>query len=138
MSPLIFRTTADRLLDLIINHPEVRPTVERGDHRLSSFDLLSDYRNVCYAGEGGAALFVYKGAGHFEGHVFLLPGARGAVGLAFGREALRALFASGSVHKVTAAVPWELPAARMYVRRLGFVSKGRCTEQPVELFIMEA
>lgn len=136
--PLIFRTTAQHFVDLIINHPDVRPTVQKGCDRLSSVDVLSDYRNICYGGEGGVAIFIWKGEGVYEGHVFLVPGCRGACGLAFGKAALRALFASGACCKVVAEVPWELPAARWYVRRLGFVSRGRDTEQPVELFQMEA
>lgn len=134
---LVYRTTTASFVDLIINHPEVRPTAQGGTERLSSLSVLSDYRNLCYAGEGGVALFIYKAPGIYEGHIFLVPGCRGACGLAFGKAALEALFADGGVHTVVAEVPWELPAARWYVRRLGFVSLGRQPEQPVELFKME-
>ena len=134
---LCFQTTAATLVDLIINHPDVRPTVERGDHKLSSLELLTDHRNICYAGEGGCALFIWKGEGTYEGHVFLLPGSRGASGLAFGKCALEALFARENVRRVISDVPLELPAARMYVRRLGFYSKGRHPELPVEMFVLE-
>lgn len=134
---LCFQTSAAYLLDVVINHPEVRPTVERGTHRLASLGLLSDAANVCFAGEGGAALFIHKGGGTYEGHVFLVPASRGATGLAFGKAALERLFARDGVRKVVADVPWELPAARAYVRRLGFYSRGRHPELPAEMFVME-
>jgi hypothetical protein len=133
---LIFRTTAAHFLDLVINHPSVRPTIQRGQERLSSMSVLEDHRNVCLGGEGGAALFLWRGNRSYEGHIMLLDGSRGAAGLAFGRAALGVMFGQYGALRVRAPVPRCLPAAVMYVRRLGFVSQGRDSEQ--EFYEMEA
>ena len=135
---LCWRTTADKFVDYVINHPEVRPTAQPGTTtRLTSLEVLTDHRNRCYGGNAGVVLFIGLQDDVYDGHVFLLPEGRGAGGLAFGKSALRALFADVPVRNVVCRVPWELPAARWYVRRLGFVSQGRRPEQSVELFEME-
>lgn len=125
------------MLDLIINHPSVRPTMQEGSYRLESVELLTDHRNVCLAGAGGAALFIYTGPGCYTGHIMLLDSSRGKTGLAFGRAALAVLFERHKALTVLAAVPKVLPAARWYVRRLGFLSKGDSPDGLDELFTME-
>lgn len=132
---ILFRTTADRFLDLVINHPSVRPTIEQGQHRLSSLDLLSDYRNVCLAGEGGALLFVWQTPGVYQAHVMLIDTARGAAGIELGKAATAAMFDIYGAARLLASAPLDLPAVGWYARRLGFVSKGRDSEQ--EFFEME-
>lgn len=134
---LCFRTTNSHLVDTFINHPDVRATIEAGDHKLDSLDVLSDWRNITLCGEGGGAVFLAQPeAGVYEGHIFLLKGHRGAKGLAFGKRALADVFGLYEASRVVAKVPWRLSAARMYVRKLGFSSvgdDGRGHEQ----FVME-
>lgn len=137
VEPLIFQTNAAHLLDLMINHPSVRPTIEAGIDRLSSENFLGDHRNVCLAGTGAAALFQYQAPGVYKGHILAIDGSRGALGLAFGRAALRTLHRSHGARLVVAAVPMQLPAARWYVRKLGFVSQGVDSSGLQELFDME-
>lgn len=134
---LCFQTTAASLIDLMINHADVRPTIEQGDHRLSSLELLTDHRNVCLAGTGGAALFVWVREGVYKGHILLLKHARGSQGFAFGKAALAVMFDRHGALTVEAAVPKALPAARTYVRRLGFLSKGDSPDGLEELFLLE-
>lgn len=134
---LCFRTSNSHLIDTFINHPDVRATIEAGNHKLDSLDVLSDWRNVTLCGEGGGAVFLAQPEDNvYEGHIFLLTGHRGARGLAFGKAALAAVFGLYEASRVVANVPWRLPAARMYVRKLGFSSvgdDGRGHEQ----FVME-
>lgn len=137
MTILCFRTTSSHLVDMFINHPDVRATIEAGDHKLESLEVLTDWRNVVLCGEGGGAVFLATPeAGVYDGHIFLLKGHRGARGLAFGKAALGAMFGLYEASKIVANVPWRLSAARMYVRKLGFSSvgdDGRGHEQ----FVME-
>lgn len=122
---LCFRTRNTFLVDLMINHPSVRSTFHGdGDYPLVSAKVLSDDRNVCLAGEGGLALFVWQGPARYEGHIAQVNGHRGGKALAFGRAALSALPTHTEVATVTALVPCPLRGARWYVRRLGFISKG--------------
>lgn len=112
-------------VDAVINHPSVRPTVEQGLFRLSSFDIVNDRANEIVADSGGLALFLYLGNGAYEGHIFRLEGSRGANALAFGKLALQRLFGRPGVYQMHSAVPVQLPAARAYCRRLGLKPVGR-------------
>lgn len=121
---LIFRTSSEKLLDVFINHPTIRPTVSAEAGPLSSRDVVSDRRNICLCGTGGGAAFRFVEPGVYEGHIFLMPDHRGAEGLRFGKAALTAMFGLYEASRIVAAVPNALPAARCYVRRLGFISQG--------------
>lgn len=133
-----FHTRSAKLLDAIINHPSIRPTAQLGEERLHSGDLLEDESNHCYATDGGAALFISQGRGVYEGHIFCLEGSRGSAALALGRGALKAMFARPGTLKIVAAVPMQLPAARLLCRHLGFASLGPDADAVNELFTMEA
>lgn len=122
---LCFRTSSAHLVNVFINHPDIRPTIEKGEHELNSLELLTDHRNIVLCGEGGGAVFLAQPEDNvYEGHIFLLKGQRGAVGLAFGKAALAAMFGLYEASTIVAKVPMRLPAARMYVRKLGFSSTG--------------
>ena len=82
------------------------------------------------------ALFEHVQRGSYEGHVFCLPGHRGAAALAFGRAAVSWLFETVCAERLAAHVPMWLPAARIYCRRLGLRSAGRDLFQ--EYFEVEA
>jgi hypothetical protein len=134
---IVFRTASPTLLDLMANHPTVRPTLQSGTYRLESAELLADPRNVCLACEGGAALFLWVAQGVYNGHILLLEGHRGALGLAFGRKALGALKAIVGACIIRAATPRVLPAVGQYATRLGFVSKGVSLDGQEKLFELE-
>lgn len=124
------------LVDLIINHPSVRPTADCCEGVLRSRELF-ERGAVAYAEEEGfgCALFVPIGGDVWQGHIFIVEGGRGAAGLALGREALNCLFRGRLARKVVAAVPLALPAARFYCRRLGLKPVGR--DDLVENFVLE-
>lgn len=137
MNLLCFRTSNSHLVDTFINHPDVRATIEAGEHKLDSLDVLADHRNVALCGEGGGAVFLaMQEEGVYQGHIFLLKGHRGARGIAFGHAALNAMFTLYEASRVVANVPWQLSAARMYVRKLGFSSVGD-DGRGHEMFVME-
>lgn len=107
------------LIDAIINHPTVRPTVQEGDERLSCYGLMRDGA-VGYADDKGCLLFfVPKEDGVWDGHVFAVAGSRGANAVTFGKQAIGRLFTDHRALKMVAAAPLRLPAVRVYCRRLG-------------------
>lgn len=120
----------------VINAPGVRATVEQGTHRLDASRFLEEPRNAVIGWWGGVAVFEHVERGSYEGHVFCLPGHRGALALQFGRLALGWLFTKVGADRVVAPVPIQLPAARLYCRRLGLRSAARDLFQ--EYFEMEA
>lgn len=113
------------LIDAIINHPTVRPTVQEGDERLSSYGLVREGA-VGYADDKGCLLFfVPKGNDVWEGHVFAVSGSRGKNAVLFGLAAIGRLFTDHRAVKMVAAAPLSLPAVRVYCRRLGLKPVGR-------------
>lgn len=125
------------LADLILNHPDVRPTMEKGDHAITVKNILADPANVVYANAEGVVVFIHKGGGVYEGHMAFLPHGRGAAALKAVKIALDRLFTEHKARAVTAGVPLQLRASRFLVRRLGFASKGIREDGLVENFIME-
>lgn len=126
---MMFRTRSPAFVDVIVNHPDVRPFVEKGDHRIYSNDIVENFSNVVHACEHGVAIYIDEGDGVYKGHIALLKGGRGAAGLRFGRWSLDELSRQLSVRKVRAAVPLQLQGARLFCRLLGFRSTGRDAEQ---------
>jgi hypothetical protein len=122
-------------VNAVINAPGVRATVQPGQHRLDASELLAQPRHAAVACRGGVAVFEHVEGGLYEGHVFCLPGHRGAAALQFGRAALGWLFAKGA-ERIVATASMDLPAARFYCRRLGLLSVARDLFQ--EYFAVEA
>lgn len=129
----MFRTFSRSLVDAVINHPDVRPTMEAGIHILRSVDVLSDTRNVVYACEHGVAVCIWERSGVYKVHIGLLKGGRGKVGLAFAKECVDDLFKRFGASVLHTAIPLQLRAARLFCRLLGFRSTGNDEHQ--EFFV---
>ena len=112
-------------VNVIINHPDVRATIERGHHRVYSDAVVQNPENAVYAYDCGVAVFIGVGQGVYEGHVAVLKPSRGSEAFLFGRNALQRLFNERRASKLVARVPLQLPAARFYCRRLGLKSESR-------------
>jgi hypothetical protein len=106
----------------LINAPGVRPTAQAGKGWLEAAPFMSEPRNAAIAYVGGAMLFEHASRGVYGGHVFILPGYRGAQALAFGQQAISWLFSTVGASKLVAAAPRQLPQVRFYCRRLGLRS----------------
>lgn len=120
----------------VINAPGVRPMVQAGVGRLEAATFLSRVNNAVLAYQGGVAVFEHVERGSYEGHVFCLPGQRGAQALEFGRVAITWLFEEVSADRLLVPVAIWLPAARLYCRKLGLRGVARDLFQ--EYFEMEA
>lgn len=123
-------------VQMVINHPGVRPTVQQGDDYIDACAAYRDDANQIISFEGGIALFKHLGCAVYEGHVFVLPGHRGSEALAFGKAAVTWLFTGPMALKLSVPVPLVLPAARYYCRKLGLKPTGRDLFQ--EYFEVEA
>lgn len=120
----------------VINAPGVRGSVQRGQYRLEASSFLDEPRNAAIGWWGGVMVFEHVERGSYEGHVFCLPGHRGALALQFGRLGVSWLFDVVGAERLVAPVPIELPAARFYCRKLGLRASYRDLFQ--EYFTMEA
>lgn len=135
-------TSNPAIVDRIVNHPAVRPTIQAGTERLHSRGLLERKGVICYVDEDetAAALFVPTGPQALEGHICALPTSRGAKVLGFGAAALLAVRQRSSARFLVAQVPMPLRAARFLCRRLGFTAQPRDLADMadnVERFVME-
>lgn len=135
---MMIRQTDSYLADIIMNHPDVRPTIHDGDWRGTVERHVADPANAIYANATGCVAFIYSGNGVYSGHVAFLPEGRGCKAIKDCTDALEQLFWDHGARRVIAEIPLELRAARFLVRRLGFVSRGRDRSKSVEHFKLEA
>lgn len=126
------------LANALFNHPDIRPTLEKGDHRLYAEDIVRDPRNVLFANEHGAVMFLGRSSGVYDLHGGFLRAYRGKVALADTSVALDRLFKGHNAKRVNVRVPYVLRPARIFVRKLGFTSLGLDPVKPIEHFTMEA
>lgn len=123
---------ADRI-DEYLNDPAIRPTIG-GSGPLSADTLLADHRNICLVGDGGGAIFAWRGPGVYEGHSFFRVRGREAIRL--GKAILSAM--SDMADLVWGLTPEGLRHVRWFNRQLGFRSLGMmdAPEGRCELFEM--
>jgi hypothetical protein len=131
----MFRTFSTKLVNAIINHPDIRPTIQGGDYYLDSREVVEDPDNIVFICSYGVILFLSQGGGVYDGHIAFVKAGRGKVALQAAKRALDDLYAARAVSKVTAAVPLQLRAARLLCRLLGFVAVGQDPKQ--EFFVLE-
>lgn len=125
----MFKTRSYKLVDAIANHPDVRPTIEGGDHYISSAGLLGDMRNIVFADEHGIIIFTHAKPGAYMLHIGMLKSGRGAYMLKVSKECLNTLFTQFEASLVMAALPLTLPpkqlrGMRLFCRLLGFCHAG--------------
>jgi hypothetical protein len=125
----MFKTRSYILANAIVNHPDIRPTLESGSQYLDSRELISDPDNLVYAGEEGIVIFTFLRPGLFRGHIGLLAHARGKAGLAAASAVLDDMATRFESFAVVAGVPLQLRAARWFCKMLGFVTKTIDAEQ---------
>lgn len=134
----MIHTQHPRLVNAMVNHPDVRPTIESGEHRLDAYDIVRDPNNVVYVNEHGVVIFLGRGNGEYDLHGGFLTPYRGKVALQDVSGAIDRLFNEHRATTIRVSIPVVLSPARFFVRRLGFRSLGVDPAKPVEHFIMEA
>lgn len=131
----MFRTYSKNLVEIVVNHPDIRPTIQGGDYRLDANDVMNDTRNIAFACETGVVLFIYKEPGVYQLHGGFVNCGRGANAVAEVRNAIETVMSRFNARKVQVAVPLQLRAARMFCRLVGFTSEGSDPTQ--EHFVIE-
>ena len=135
---MIYRAHSSDVIDLMINHPSVRPTIQDGTSDLCADNVVADTDNIVLLGEAGGLVFVAQEPGAYEVHVFALSGHRGAKALALARQAISTVFDCYRASLLRANAPLQLPQVAWFARRLGFTSLGPSPCGRFETFIMEA
>jgi hypothetical protein len=125
----VIKTRSYFLVNALINHPDIRPTLEAGGQYLDSRELLTDSENIIYAGEEGVVIFTHEYGRLYRGHVGFRSEYRGATALRLAKECLDDLFVRLDDVVVVAAVPLLLRQARLFCKMLGFVTKTIDHEQ---------
>lgn len=126
---MMFRTHSVRLVEALANHPDIRPTIEAGDHRVDATEFLRSPGNIAYACDKGMILFQPLWDGGYRGHIGFLKSGRGAWALACARWSLDDLYDKNDVSTVVAGVPLPLRPARLFCKMLGFVHECDDAEQ---------
>jgi hypothetical protein len=130
----MFRTESAALISAIANHPDVRPTLEAGDHYLEGERFLRETGNIAYASDKGIILFTPLWHNGYRGHIGFLNSGRGATALNAAKWVLNDMFTNLDASAVVAGVPLPLRRARMFCRMLGFKHTVTDAEQEWMLY----
>lgn len=134
-----FRTFSPELVDLYINHPSIRPTIDRtAIGRLSSEDIVGWPGNVVIVGEPGVFIFAGLGSGRYIAHVGILDDHRGRAAWQLGKAAFGMLFGQYDARSCVAEAPLALPHVAAFARRLGFTGLGVDLDAGIEHLIKES
>lgn len=131
----MIRTRSYKLVDKLLNHPDIRPTIEKGDYYVCSAELISHPRNLFYICEHGVVFFIHLHHDVYGGHYGFLRSGRGKVARQATRDAIDDLFSRHGATKLVAAIPLQLRAARLLCRLVGLRSIGQDDQQ--EHFVIE-
>jgi hypothetical protein len=125
---MIRRTFDPRLLNAVVNHPEVRPYVG-GEGVLDLTDLIANPVNFALVTQGGGFLLINQGEGIYEVHSQFLPEARRNT-----RKAMKAgfdyMFTRTDCERVTTQVPDSNLAAQALAKAAGFRLMFRREDTP--------
>ncbi len=133
----LHRTFDAKLLNALVNHSDIRPTIEQGDDYIDTESVVTNPENIVLACSMGAALFIPEAKGVYKGHILVLAPYRGKAALWLAREALKQVFLLYKAEQIVASVSLVLPAARYLCRAVGFTPLGVCSATGVEQFKME-
>lgn len=109
--------SAERI-NVIVNHPNVRPWLGGGMGALDLSAMIADQRNVLLMGSAGGLLFVFVRPGLYEVHTQFLPSGRGEHALAATNDALRWMFTRTDAIEIVTKVPDGNLGAKGLVRSI--------------------
>lgn len=110
--------SAERI-NLVVNHPDVRPWVG-GDGPLDLSPVVADSNNYLLMGEGGGFLLVQQEPGIYEVHSQFLAGNRGEAVVQAAHDASRYMFTRTDCIEIRTKVPNGNVAAAALTRRMGW------------------
>lgn len=117
----IWRETDAVGVNIILNHPEVRPWVaDMGDGVIDISAAVGNPNNILLMGEYGAIFFIYIMPGTYECHTQILPKGRGEWASKFAISVLDWMFSRSNAWEVTTRVPAGHLGALTLARSVGF------------------
>lgn len=117
----VWRETDAKGINLILNHPEVRPWVaEFGEGVIDITPAVENLDNILLMGEHGAIFFFNILPGTYECHTQILPSGRGEWSSKFAVAVLDWMFSKSNAWEVTTRVPAGHIGALALAKGVGF------------------
>lgn len=114
------RVTDATFLNVVANHPDVRPFLGGGDGVLDLSGLVSSLANVTVQGEHGGFIAISQGLGVYDIHSLFLPDGRGREAMTLMREGLGYLFLRTDAVELTTRVPSNNASAKALAQLADF------------------
>jgi hypothetical protein len=124
-APSLFRTFDVERLNVLANHPEIRPTC--GGDGKSFIDLgpfVNDRHNLAVAWDKGAFLFGWSAPQTYEVHIMVLPEGRGRAAYRMATLGISYMLERG-MERLWARVAKDAHGLRHYTRTAGFTRCGQ-------------
>lgn len=116
---MIKRTMDAAFLNVVVNHPDVRPWVG-GSGPLDVSSIIQDPNNVALVTETGGFILTKQDQHRYELHTQFLPEGRGPAMLDAAREGLRYMFAATDCLEIVTKVAASNRPAALLARHVGF------------------
>ena len=111
--PLIWRERSAERINMVLNHPVVRPYVaDMGEGKIDISHLVANESNVLLMGEHGGCLCFCPQPGIYEVHTQVLPSGRGAWALDFVRAGASWMFTHTDAYEIMTRVSHGHVAAK--------------------------
>ena len=119
---------ARTLLNHLVNHPDIRPTIAPGNRYLDAGMFFVNPQSVFMGTEAGGIAFIHFGGGVFDGHFLFTRHVRGKLALLTTRAMITDLFTNHGAVAIVGAVGDTLLHSRIMARAVGFVPYGHSTD----------
>jgi hypothetical protein len=116
----VSRQTDARAINVILNHPKVRPFIDSRDGTINAAPVVENPDNFALAGAFGTCIFLGVMPGVFEVHSACLPEGRGAWMKAFAEASLQWMFTRTNAWEITTRVPHGHVPAKALTEACGF------------------
>lgn len=117
----VWRETEASGINIILNHPEVRPWIaDLAEGEIDLSMLVADQNNYLLMGEHGAFFLRLIMEGTYEAHAQVLPAGRGRWARNFTAAGLDWMFGRSNAWEIVARVPGGHIASQALVQGMGF------------------
>jgi hypothetical protein len=129
-TPLLRRTFDPAMLNVVVNHPEVRPWVAPGHEPMDVSAMVANPANFALVTDGGGFVLECQEPGIYQVHSQFLPDHRRHTRQAM-REGFDYMFTRTDCERITTQVPDNKPAAAALAAKAGFKPMFRREEAPL-------
>jgi hypothetical protein len=121
----LHRTMEAAFFNEVANHPQVRPFIGGGEHRIDLTEVIANPANFALRTAFGGFILAAQGGGGYETHSMFLPEGRGAYVVRAMHEAFRFMFTRTDCIEVLTRVPDGNGRARGLAQIAGFQQRFR-------------